>query len=622
MASLQSASSQLEVQLSPLSPSSSLPPSTSSRAPRTGVSVAAIRSSASPAPTSSKINKARSSVGHKKYINTTNLNLLNAINKSTSMTTLGVGNNIGSSSSSASDTNTNRFSTNNHSSLPSSPESSDNVQVASSGDIHSEPKIDTPHPKSESHINTTTTNNATKLITNSNVDTASNNTITTKTKFKSTNSTNNKNTPNNANANATTKPRPRGRPPLNKNVKKQTTSRPKKPAPGTENIMTYVPDPRLTAFYRHHLRERGLMQFLHDFIPDTTSRYDLCKLLINLGYPREAISDYKVLTTKQVASILVRLILKDTSVNQDYNAFANYQAPTNTYTIDNLLSDLKSAKRIMIVSGAGISTSLGIPDFRSFKGLYAQLEHLNLKDPQKVFDMQAFQKDPGVFYSIAHLVLPPEGKYSMLHSFIKLLQDKDKLLRNYTQNIDNLEARAGIEPEKLIQCHGSFGSASCLTCRNRFAGHKIFDHIRHQHVPRCSTCWKTVQEAVITHGVIKPDITFFGEDLPKRFYGLLEPDCKSCDLVLVIGTSLKVEPVASIIDKVPRKTPRILINKDPLPDRDFDLSLIGYCDDVVSYLSQHLGESWKIPHPSYDDKATFKATPHESYKNSYRIEKK
>ncbi|ABN64261.2 NAD-dependent histone deacetylase SIR2 (Regulatory protein SIR2) (Silent information regulator 2), partial [Scheffersomyces stipitis CBS 6054] len=389
-------------------------------------------------------------------------------------------------------------------------------------------------------------------------------------------------------------------------------------------ILAYQPDPELMQYYRNTLVNFGLMKFLKDFVPERITKIDLCRLVLNLGYPKESISNQRFLTTKQVAGILVSLILNDPQVNQSqsYSDFAAYHHPTSDYTIPKLLSDLTSAKKIMVISGAGISTSLGIPDFRSFKGLYAQLEHLNLKDPQKVFDMGAFQKDPSIFYSIAHLVLPPEGRFSMLHSFIKLLQDKGKLLRNYTQNIDNLESRVGIHPDKLIQCHGSFGSASCLTCSNRFAGHKIFEHIRHQHVPRCSTCWKTIQEAVIIHGVIKPDITFFGEDLPKKFYRLLEPDCQTCDLVIVVGTSLKVEPVSSIIDKIPRSVPRVLINKDPIPDRDFDLSLIGLCDDVVCHLTRELGASWDIPHPNFVPSTEFTVTPHELYSKSYNIVKK
>ena len=106
------------------------------------------------------------------------------------------------------------------------------------------------------------------------------------------------------------------------------------------------------------------------------------------------------------------------------------------------------------------------------------IQHLGLSDPQEVFDLDLFLNDPNIFYSIAHMILPPNQIYSPLHSFIKLLQDKNKLLRNYTQNIDNLESYAGIHKENLIQCHGSFATASCITCGYKVDGEIIFQKLK------------------------------------------------------------------------------------------------------------------------------------------------
>lgn len=188
--------------------------------------------------------------------------------------------------------------------------------------------------------------------------------------------------------------------------------------------------------------------------------------------------------------------------------------------------------------------------------------------------------------------------------FLKLLQDKHKLLRNYTQNIDNLEQRAGLKLEKLVQCHGSFAKAKCVSCQGIFAGEKIYNHIRRKQVPRCAICWKNTKQAPIHFGAIKPTITFFGEDLPERFHTLMDKDLQQIDLFLVIGTSLKVEPVASIIERVPYKVPKILINKDPIPNRGFNLQLLGLCDDVVSYLCKCL--KWDIPHADFNNNDEFK----------------
>lgn len=142
-----------------------------------------------------------------------------------------------------------------------------------------------------------------------------------------------------------------------------------------------------------------------------------------------------------------------------------------------------------------ISTSLGIPDFRSKDtGLYAKLEHLGLSDPQEVFDIHVFREDPNIFYSIAKDILPTEKKYSPTHGFIRLLQDKEKLLTNYTQNIDNIEANAGVVPEKIVQCHGSFATATCVKCQYKVSGDEIFEDIKNGVVPECASCKKLIAE--------------------------------------------------------------------------------------------------------------------------------
>lgn len=121
-------------------------------------------------------------------------------------------------------------------------------------------------------------------------------------------------------------------------------------------------------------------------------------------------------------------------------------------TVDDAVYLLKTCKNIVVLTGAGISTSLGIPDFRSAgTGLYAQLAHLGLTDPQEVFDISLFKDDPTVFFSVAKDILPDGKRFTPTHAFIAMLQNKGKLLTNYTQNIDNIEANAGVSRDKLIQ---------------------------------------------------------------------------------------------------------------------------------------------------------------------------
>ena len=93
--------------------------------------------------------------------------------------------------------------------------------------------------------------------------------------------------------------------------------------------------------------------------------------------------------------------------------------------------------------------------------------------------------------------------------------------------------------------------------------------------------------------VIKPDIVFFGQNLPEDFYDALEKDCEVCDLVIVIGSSLRVSPVAEITQMIRNQdAPQILINREPLPHKRFNAELLGDCDGVLQELAQHLG--WKL----------------------------
>ncbi|KAL2828903.1 hypothetical protein BDW59DRAFT_170692 [Aspergillus cavernicola] len=275
--------------------------------------------------------------------------------------------------------------------------------------------------------------------------------------------------------------------------------------------------------------------------------------------------------------------------------FTRRQKLSEYNSIDDVVKLLKESKNIIVLTGAGISTSLGIPDFRSKDtGLYSQLEHLGLSDPQEVFDIHIFREDPSVFYSIAKDILPTEKKYSPTHGFIRLLQDQGKLLTNYTQNIDNIEANAGVLPENIVQCHGSFAMATCVKCQYKVSGDEIYDEIKKGVVPECAQCLKQIAEdasklqgqkrkrnstgahrdrknedssdeddyEIPTPGVMKPDITFFGEDLPDEFgRRLLHNDRDKVDLVIVIGTSLKVAPVAEVPGVLPSHVPQIYISR-------------------------------------------------------------
>jgi NAD+-dependent protein deacetylase SIR2 len=105
-----------------------------------------------------------------------------------------------------------------------------------------------------------------------------------------------------------------------------------------------------------------------------------------------------------------------------------------------------------------------------------------------MFDIEVFRHDPNIFYSFARQILPSTTSYSPTHGFLRLLQDKNKLLRVYTQNIDNLEHLAGVREDKLVQCHGSFATASCMRCKLQVSGEEIREDILNGNVPKCPAC--------------------------------------------------------------------------------------------------------------------------------------
>lgn len=295
--------------------------------------------------------------------------------------------------------------------------------------------------------------------------------------------------------------------------------------------------------------------------------------------------------------------------------------------LDHAAKLLCERKNIMVITGAGISTSLGIPDFRSKNtGFYSKLQDMGYDEPEQVFDIENFDRDPKIFYTLAGDILPDLKKWTPTHEFIRLLQDKGKLLTNYTQNIDNVESHAGIAEDKLIQCHGSWATATCRKCKHRIRGEEIFDDIRAQNVAECRKCVKEIANQkpgmkrkrssnghkkrrpggdddddsdgaydIPQPGVMKPDITFFGEALPQDFFDRLRSvDKDKVDLVIVIGTSMKVRPVSEIPNFLPADVPQIYISRDPIHHINFDINILGDCDTVVDELCRRAG--WTLKH--------------------------
>ncbi|XP_068183234.1 NAD-dependent protein deacetylase sirtuin-1 isoform X1 [Antennarius striatus] len=316
----------------------------------------------------------------------------------------------------------------------------------------------------------------------------------------------------------------------------------------------WTPQPQIGSysFIQQHIRETDPRTILRDLLPETVLPPDLddmtlWQIIINISEPPKR------------------------KKRKDIN------------TLEDVVRLLKESKRILVLTGAGVSVSCGIPDFRSRDGIYARLavDFPDLPDPQAMFDIEYFRRDPRPFFKFAKEIYPGQFQPSPCHRFISMLDKQGKLLRNYTQNIDTLEQVAGVQ--RIIQCHGSFATASCLVCKHKVDCEAVREDIFNQVVPQCPRC------PDIPLAIMKPDIVFFGENLPEMFHRAMKQDKDEVDLLIVIGSSLKVRPVALIPNSIPHEVPQVLINREQLPHLNFDVELLGDCDVIVNELCHRLG---------------------------------
>ncbi|EIN12789.1 NAD-dependent deacetylase sirtuin-2 [Punctularia strigosozonata HHB-11173 SS5] len=260
--------------------------------------------------------------------------------------------------------------------------------------------------------------------------------------------------------------------------------------------------------------------------------------------------------------------------------------------IPSLAKYIKSSActNVFFMVGAGLSTAAGIPDFRSPEtGLYANLARLNLPYPEAVFEISFFRENPEPFYALAKELDPASYRPTLSHSFIRLFTKPPppaqhvKMKMCFTQNIDTLERRAGVPDNKIVEAHGSFADQHCIDCHAPYESDKLREKILKSEIAKCEQCG----------GLVKPDIVFFGEALPQRF-AACAPMLRSADLLIIMGTSLKVHPFASLTQYV--DCPRVLINLEPAGDigtRPDDVLLLGKCDDIVRELCRELGPEWE-----------------------------
>ena len=194
---------------------------------------------------------------------------------------------------------------------------------------------------------------------------------------------------------------------------------------------------------------------------------------------------------------------------------------------------IKQSEKVLVFTGAGVSTESGIPDFRGADGIW------NKYDPDD-FTIQRFMADKKV--RKLHWRLLSDGDLSMFkadpnpaHLAITELNTTGKLYGVVTQNVDGLHQRAGRPDEMVFQLHGDLSHAKCLECGSRFPMQTVAEWMSTDiDEPVCEKC----------SGMLKPDAVLFGEQLPFEVLSEAEQRSRNCDLCIVLGSTLSVYPAA------------------------------------------------------------------------------
>jgi NAD-dependent deacetylase len=233
---------------------------------------------------------------------------------------------------------------------------------------------------------------------------------------------------------------------------------------------------------------------------------------------------------------------------------------------------IREARRIVVFTGAGVSTESGIPDFRSPGGFWTKF------DPED-FTIDKFLSSPETRRKQWRFLLSgdllKDASPNAAHVAIADLEALGRLECVITQNIDNLHQKAGNDPGKVYELHGTMHWVRCLKCGGRYALGEILKKYRTANdPPACERCG----------GIMKPDVIFFGEALPEETLEEAIRHASRCDLLIVVGSSLVVYPAASIPFVAEQAGAKIvIINMTPTPaDRIADVVINASAGDALT----------------------------------------
>jgi NAD-dependent deacetylase len=241
-------------------------------------------------------------------------------------------------------------------------------------------------------------------------------------------------------------------------------------------------------------------------------------------------------------------------------------------SIGALAALVREAQPCVVLTGAGISTESGIPDFRSPTGIWAEV------DPFEVASIQAFLRDPervwGFYRTRIHSLL--EAKPNAGHTALAELERRGLVQAVVTQNIDTLHSRAG--SREVIEVHGSIRRSVCLACGSEASVEDVLAQLEARPAPICERCG----------AILKPGVVLFGELLPVTAMERATELARAAELMLVVGSSLEVWPVAGL----PLEARRLaIVNRGPSAlDRHATLRIDGAAGETLAALVGALGE--------------------------------
>ena len=242
---------------------------------------------------------------------------------------------------------------------------------------------------------------------------------------------------------------------------------------------------------------------------------------------------------------------------------------------EQLIEYIEESNNIVFFGGAGVSTESGIPDFRSKDGLYNQHDvQFDRYEPEYILSRECLYTNPKVFYEFYRQKMDTRNiEPNITHKVLAKMEEIGKLKAIVTQNIDGLHQKAG--SKNVFEIHGTTQRNYCSKCKKEYHSDFLFD--TKETIPKCEC-----------GGLIRPDVTLYGENLPNDAVNGAVEAISNADMLIIGGTSLKVYPAANYISYFSGRH-LVIINREKIQvliNEDTDLTIVDSLGNVFSEIDK------------------------------------